>query len=147
MPAGALEFEFGPSVPVQLQWATYYDAADQAGLSRLYGGIHVPVDDGPGRIVGFSCGIAAWELGLKYFDGSILSEPPQLTVTHLGNLQFRLDWRQYRGLFYKVRRGPDLQNFTDPLPFVRATNDRATMLVAPGFPTPEKEFYDVVQSE
>ena len=47
-----LAFEHGPSVNVVLQWATYYDAADEAGISRRYGGIHVPADDGPGRISG-----------------------------------------------------------------------------------------------
>ena len=30
---------------VTLAWATYYDAADQAGQSRLYGGIHIQADD------------------------------------------------------------------------------------------------------
>ena len=45
IPAGDLEFEAGPSQDVPLQWATYYDAADQAGLSRLYGGIHIAADD------------------------------------------------------------------------------------------------------
>ena len=34
---GYLVFEHGPSAPIQLQWATYFDAADQAGLSRLWG--------------------------------------------------------------------------------------------------------------
>ena len=33
--AGELEFEAGPTSTVLLQWATYYDAADQAGISRL----------------------------------------------------------------------------------------------------------------
>ncbi len=37
---------------VPLQWATYYDAADQAGISRLYGGIHIPADDFGGRQTG-----------------------------------------------------------------------------------------------
>ena len=32
-----------------LQAATYYDAADQAGISRLYGGIHISADDFGGR--------------------------------------------------------------------------------------------------
>ncbi len=49
---GSLSFENGPSQPVQLQWGTYYDAADQAGISRLFGGIHVSVDDLTGRRVG-----------------------------------------------------------------------------------------------
>jgi hypothetical protein len=39
-------FEDGPSVEVHLQWATYYDAADQAGQSRIWGGIHIWPDDG-----------------------------------------------------------------------------------------------------
>jgi hypothetical protein len=42
--AGALEVEAGPSTDVVLQAATYYDAADQAGISRLYGGIHIVWD-------------------------------------------------------------------------------------------------------
>ena len=41
IPAGSLKFESGPTQDVTLEWATYYDAADQAGISRLYGGIHI----------------------------------------------------------------------------------------------------------
>ena len=46
---GSLKVEAGPTADVTLQWATYYDAADQAGQSRLYGGIHIPADDFNGR--------------------------------------------------------------------------------------------------
>ena len=53
-----------------LQWATYYDAADQAGISRLYGGIHIPADDFAGRGPGSICGKAAWALASQYFDGT-----------------------------------------------------------------------------
>jgi len=67
--AGTLKFENGPSVDVALQWATYYDAADQAGISRLYGGIHISVDDLTGRRVGSECGKAAWMLAQRYFAG------------------------------------------------------------------------------
>ena len=70
IPAGALSFERGPSVAVTLQWATYYDAADQAGDSRIYGGIHVRADDLAGRRTGSLCGKAAWSLATEYFDGS-----------------------------------------------------------------------------
>ncbi|MCC5823679.1 MAG: hypothetical protein LAT64_10900 [Phycisphaerales bacterium] len=35
-----LRFEFGPLQDVPLQWATYYDVADEAGISRISGGIH-----------------------------------------------------------------------------------------------------------
>ena len=65
-----LKFEIGPTTDVRLQWATYYDAADQAGISRLYGGIHPRVDDFTGRIVGSQVGIGAWQLATRYFDGT-----------------------------------------------------------------------------
>jgi hypothetical protein len=67
---GSLEFEAGTDNGVRLQWATYRDAADQAGISRLYGGIHVPADDFKGRIMGAEIGIAAWEKALGYFGGT-----------------------------------------------------------------------------
>jgi hypothetical protein len=70
VPAGSLKHEAGPSEDVHLQWATYYDAADEAGISRLYGGIHIPVDDFQGRIVGSTCGKQAWALAQRYFDGT-----------------------------------------------------------------------------
>lgn len=66
---GSLGFEVGPTGPVTLQWATYRDAADQAGRSRLYGGIHVSADDLAGRVVGARCGQAAWSLAKRYFTG------------------------------------------------------------------------------
>ncbi len=47
-----LVFENGPSQDVILQWATYRDASDQCSLSRIWGGIHPPMDDIPGRILG-----------------------------------------------------------------------------------------------
>ena len=46
----------GPSVNVTLQWASYRDAADQCSLSRIWGGIHPPVDDIPGRMIGEQIG-------------------------------------------------------------------------------------------
>jgi hypothetical protein len=55
-----LEFEAGPSEDLTLQWATYYDAADQAGISRLYGGIHVRADDLVGRRLGARIGAEAF---------------------------------------------------------------------------------------
>ncbi len=65
-----LTFEKGPSQTVVLQWATYYDAADQAGLSRLYGGIHVPADDFTGRRLGSQVGIAAFDRAIAVFAGA-----------------------------------------------------------------------------
>ena len=69
--AGSLHVEYGPTRDVTLQWASYYDAADQAGISRLYGGIHIAADDFAGRRLGSACGKAAWEKAQRYFEGSI----------------------------------------------------------------------------
>jgi hypothetical protein len=52
--------EKGPSAPVELQWATYYDAADQASVSRRFGGIHPYYDDYPSRLMGSQIGKKAW---------------------------------------------------------------------------------------
>jgi len=68
--AGSLKFEKGPTTDIQLEWATYYDAADQAGQSRLLGGIHIAVDDFTGRIIGSQCGKEAFALALHYYDGT-----------------------------------------------------------------------------
>ena len=70
VPRGALKIEEGPSRDLTLQWATYYDAADAAGQSRLYMGIHVPPDDFAGRRVGSQCGKAAWERAQRHFEGA-----------------------------------------------------------------------------
>jgi hypothetical protein len=71
VPAGALLIEYGPSEDVVLQWATYFDAADAAGMSRLYMGIHVSPDDFGGRRIGSQCGKAAWSLAERYFEGKV----------------------------------------------------------------------------
>jgi hypothetical protein len=62
--------EMGPTQPTALQWATYYDAADEAGISRIWSGIHVRADDFPGRQMGSVIGIGAFHKALTYFDGS-----------------------------------------------------------------------------
>ena len=66
-----LVFEEGPSVDVVLQWATYRDASDQTSLSRIWGGIHPPADDIPGRLIGEKIGLAAFNLAEQYFSGLI----------------------------------------------------------------------------
>ena len=62
-----LVFEKGPSQDIKIQWATYRDASNQCSLSRIWGGIHPPVDDLPGRIIGEKIGINAYNYGKKYF--------------------------------------------------------------------------------
>ncbi len=66
-----LVFEEGPSVSINLQWATYYDAADETSLSRIYGGIHPTADDIPGRFMGAAIAQDAFEMSLSYFGSGI----------------------------------------------------------------------------
>ena len=58
---GVLIFEEGPSERVELRWDTFRDAADQAGISRLYGGIHFQDGDLRGREIGRAVGQQALE--------------------------------------------------------------------------------------
>lgn len=66
-----LVFEEGPSVDITLQWATYRDASDQTSLSRIWGGIHPPADDIPGRIIGIEIGTDAFQKAERYFLGQL----------------------------------------------------------------------------
>jgi hypothetical protein len=80
-PAGKfLLFEHGPSRDVRLQWASYADASDEAGQSRLWGGIHIEPDDFVGRRIGHRVGLDAMAHARTYFDGtaarSSSSHPP-----------------------------------------------------------------------
>ena len=68
-----LDFEPGPSEDVTLQWATYKDAADQSGLSRIWGGIHPPCDDVPGRIMGIEVGNIAFDLADDLFGDPVMA--------------------------------------------------------------------------
>lgn len=64
-----LVFENGPSEDLVLEWATYTDASDQCSLSRIWGGIHPPADDIPGRLIGMQLGPQAFEQARGYFTG------------------------------------------------------------------------------
>ena len=66
-----LVFEEGPSVDMILQWATYRDASDQCSLSRIWGGIHPPADDIPGRLIGEQIGIHAFNRAVDYINGNL----------------------------------------------------------------------------
>jgi hypothetical protein len=58
-----------PTQPVTLHWQRFHDAADQAGISRRYGGIHFKFGDLVGRAVGDLVGLQAWERAQSYFNG------------------------------------------------------------------------------
>jgi len=62
-----LVFEQGPSTDILLEWATYRDASDQCSLSRIWGGIHPPADDIPGRMIGMDLGPEVFTFAESYF--------------------------------------------------------------------------------
>ncbi len=70
--AGSSKVEPGavPAADVTLSWATFSDAADQAGISRRYGGIHFVQGDLRGRSGGRLVGAQVWAKALTYFNGT-----------------------------------------------------------------------------
>jgi hypothetical protein len=69
---GSSDIEPGnsPVLPVTLLWLTLTDAADQAGLSRRYGGIHFQQGDLDGRQVGQQVATQAWSKAQSYINGT-----------------------------------------------------------------------------
>jgi len=59
---------------VVLSWDTFTDAANQAGMSRRYGGIHFKEGDLQSRAMGRLIGAQAWTKAQTYFNGTAL--PP-----------------------------------------------------------------------
>jgi hypothetical protein len=59
-----------PEVPTTMSFATFTEAADQAGLSRLYGGIHFTDDNTHGQALGALIGRQAWHKAVRYFTGT-----------------------------------------------------------------------------
>lgn len=146
VPTGELEFEYGPTADVTLQWATYYDAADQAGLSRLYGGIHVAPDDGPGRIMGSQCGLDAWATAQQYFDGSIATTPVAIEVLPDKNDSLRVSWTQNRGQYYTLYESTDCDTFLPVGTALQALDDEGSHIIATPSAAPGKAFFRVIQS-
>lgn len=81
-----LAFEKGPSTDVTLQWATYYDAADEAGLSRLWGGIHIPADDFSGRRMGSQIGLDAFLRAQRLRSGAAPSSAGLINLSARGQM-------------------------------------------------------------
>jgi hypothetical protein len=72
VPARSSKVEPGltPAADIVLTWPTFAAAADEAGLSRRYGGIHFEQGDLDAREVGRQLADQAWTKALTYFDGS-----------------------------------------------------------------------------
>lgn len=55
---------------ITLQWETFDEAADEAGLSRIYGGIHFEDGDLNGRLLGEEIGVEVYEMAQTYIVGT-----------------------------------------------------------------------------
>jgi hypothetical protein len=71
IPKGSSKIEPGiaPSKDITISWRTLSDAADDAGWSRRWGGIHLVSGDQQGRALGRLIGYDDWNKALTYFSG------------------------------------------------------------------------------
>jgi hypothetical protein len=58
-----------PSSDVTLSWATFSDAADEAGISRIYGSIHFDNANTAGKDLGRKVGAAVFDKAQRYWTG------------------------------------------------------------------------------
>jgi Vanadium chloroperoxidase N-terminal domain len=69
--AGSQKFEANsPATDITLTWRTLTDAADDAGWSRRWGGIHFKSGDEHGRLLGKVVASDVWDKAQTYFNGT-----------------------------------------------------------------------------
>ena len=59
-----------PAIDLALSWATFSEGADEAGISRRYGGIHFEQGDLDARVLGRKVGAQVWTKAQTYFNGT-----------------------------------------------------------------------------
>jgi hypothetical protein len=70
-PAASLALEPSlPTLPVTLSWSTFSAAADEAGVSRIYGGIHFDRANADGLALGRQVGATAFARARRYWEGA-----------------------------------------------------------------------------
>ena len=71
LPRGSSRVEPGavPAADLTLSWATFSDAANEAGISRRYGGIHFEQGDLDARATGRIAAEAVWARARDYWEG------------------------------------------------------------------------------
>ena len=143
IPANSLQIDYGPSTEVDLQWCSYYDAADQAGISRRYGGIHPYEDDYHGRQIGSMVGKSAYILAEKYWTGAILNEIVQPAITLSGNTAV-ITWTATRGMYHKLQMSTDLTTWANAGAFALAYDTKGSWTDLN--PSPGRKFYRVLRA-
>jgi hypothetical protein len=101
-----------PAQPVRLEWATFTEAADEAGMSRRYGGIHFAQGDLVGRALGRQVGARAWEKAQRFIAGAatpVADLNSQMSAIITQN-NFDRVFRPYR-LYLPTIAGPEMPIF------------------------------------
>jgi hypothetical protein len=85
--AGSSKIEPGitPAQPVTLKWETFADAANEAGMSRRYGGIHFARADLAGRQLGRLVADKVWPKAQTFFDGTAKPEMHEQVLLSSGS--------------------------------------------------------------
>jgi hypothetical protein len=71
-----------PHETIVLKWETFSDAADEAGISRRYGGIHFRRADLMGRVLGRVVADSAWAKAQSYFAGTVSPQQHEQASTN-----------------------------------------------------------------
>ena len=127
-----LVFEEGPSTDITLQWATYRDASDQCSLSRIWGGIHPPADDIPGREIGAKVGVHAFIHAQEFIEAGL----PRITELSVSDERIGLaDVGQVLEIGAKFDREMDVDiiptlEFTATNPEVALNNENISWISA-----------------
>ncbi len=87
-----------PAAPITLNWETFSQAADEAGLSRRYGGIHFADDDLMGRTLGRQVGKRVWDKAETFFAGTAqpVADYNQKIVDFIAIDDFRRIFKPYQ---------------------------------------------------
>jgi hypothetical protein len=123
-------FEAGPTTEIRLQWASYKDASDQASLSRIWGGIHPPFDDIPGRLIGEQVGTAAHNKAKTYFTGSVLPVDLLFFTANEKQCSVQLSWAtaaEQMSKSFTILRSYDGVNFNTKIAEVKAAGYSSTI--------------------
>jgi hypothetical protein len=78
--SSAFEPGFTPAEAVTLHWDTFVDAANQAGISRRYGGIHFKAGDLTGRAMGKIVGDINWQKATSLWNGKETNEQSEASA-------------------------------------------------------------------
>jgi PAP2 superfamily len=74
--------------PIQIEFPTLWSAAKSSGVSRIYGGIHWPVDNREGLMLGKAVAEQAWQRGQQLFLGT--ASPFAASVSNLAPTHWHL---------------------------------------------------------